>query len=181
MRQLIVRACTGMAAATRRRILLPKEALCDSCRDRHLKLFALIGFYHEEDPENESNQADQAIQRGREPETAEPSQHETGPETEKDTSYNADHKQPAENDHGLRGMKPHVRPLVDQEKDDPRDPAEDVAQQSRNVFGHARVCALRSLHHLPSRLRLPAVRAKRDASRYFNATLAAKGHRMPPS
>src|SRR6266481_278940 len=132
-----------MAAAPRRRILLAEKALRDSCRDRHLKLFALIGFYHEEDPEDESDKADQAIQRGREPETTEPSHHETGAETEKDTSYNADHKKPAENDHGLCGMKPYVGPFVDQEEDDPRDPAEDVAQQSRNVFGHAQVCALR--------------------------------------
>src|SRR5580692_11728353 len=51
--------------------LLAGEAFCDTCRYGHFKLLALIGFHHEQDPTNEPNESDKAIQRAHQPESPE--------------------------------------------------------------------------------------------------------------
>ena len=51
-----------------------------------------------------------------------------------DSSPNSHHHQPAKHHDRLRGMKFHQRPLVDQQKDDPRHPAQHVAQQARHIL-----------------------------------------------
>ena len=79
--------------------------------------------------------------------------HEPRPK-ENDPNDNVKDVETAEHDDRLRRVKPHKRPLVDQEEDDPRDPSHQVAQEPGHVFRQSRLRAVRSWRHGSSCLRL---------------------------
>jgi len=77
-------------------------------------------------------------------------------ETEEDTGYYADHKQPAENDHGLRGMKPYVAVCRSGKKMIPVT-SRGRSTAIRNVFRPCRgVRSAKSCITCPHHLRRPA-------------------------
>ena|ERR1700674_212889 len=42
-------------------VLIAGKTFCNPCRDRHLELLVLVGLNHEQDPQNERNQTNQAV------------------------------------------------------------------------------------------------------------------------
>jgi hypothetical protein len=164
----------------RKSVLIPGKALGDAGGDRYLELLMLICLHHQQDPENERGQANEAVQCGSEPERAISAHHHETHTKEKDPNDDIKDVETAEHDDRLRRVKTHERPLVDQEENDSREPSKQVAQERGHVFRQPGLRALRGWHHGSSRLRFSAFGTERRASRNFSAALAAKGHCVSP-
>src|SRR5665213_1693331 len=141
------------------------EAFCNTGGNRHFKFFMLVGLHHEQNPEYEGDKPDQAKKRRRHSERAETSP-EHHPCAKNNPQHNVQDVEAAERDDRLSRVESDEGTLVDQIKNDSRDPTQQVTQGSGDIFGQAR---LRSLHRRDDRvarlchagtLRSAALRAK---------------------
>src|SRR5271165_140126 len=103
--------------------LLTCDSIRDRAGDRQLEQFMLERLDHQQYPENKSGNSHADGEYSEGAVADEPAGHPAH-EDEPDPNYG----ESAKNNNGLRGMKLHKRPLVDQQKNDPREPAEYVAQ-----------------------------------------------------
>src|SRR5882762_3480038 len=109
--------------------LLSGYAVGNSRGNGNTKILVLVGLHHQQKPKNQPSQPDEPAE----------SDHRTkpgdSPENAADDSQpDAKHGEPAENHNRLRRLEFHPRPLVDQQKNNPTQPAQHVAQQASNIF-----------------------------------------------
>ena len=85
--------------------------------------------------------------------------------------------QPAKNDDRLLGMELHERTLIDEEKDQARHPAKHIAQQTRDIFFHARLChCVRRCPSTSSALHCATIRTEPRVVRDHGSAFCAMWH-----
>jgi hypothetical protein len=121
---------------SQRKRLRTAEAFGNAASEWHFKFLVLVGLYHKQNPEDEGDQADQAVKRRRHSERAEAAS-EHHPRTESDAQHDVQDMEAAKCDDRLRSVESYKGALVDQIKNDSRDPTEHVTHASGNIFGQA--------------------------------------------
>jgi hypothetical protein len=95
----------------------------------------LVRFDHKENPQHQTHNADQTDERPSRtsvPHMPESSVPPSNPE--RHAEYGLDDVEASERDDGLRGVEAYVRALINEKKNDARQPAEYVAQKRRRVL-----------------------------------------------
>src|SRR5208283_639243 len=109
--------------------------------NRHHETFSLRGFDNADDPQHQGEKPEQTEQRYPNAEAAPSSVMSVASEppahTKKDAHYDTNDVQAAKSHNGLRSMKTHIWPLVDEKKDDAGEPAQHIAQGRRYILRHA--------------------------------------------
>jgi hypothetical protein len=104
------------------------DALRDVSCERHFETHALKGFQHQDNPQNQSKEANEVQEERAKRESTPVATPAKPPAHAKDrTEHGLQDLQSEENDDGLRGVESHVRALVKEEKDQACDPPEHVA------------------------------------------------------
>ena len=121
--------------------LLPREILSDGAGNGHHEPFSPRGFDDAHDPQHQGEKSEQSEQRYPDPEAAPRCEVSVASEhpahSKKNAQYDTNDVQAAKGHNGLRSMKTHIRPLVDEKKDDAGEPAQHIAQGRRYILRHA--------------------------------------------
>jgi hypothetical protein len=117
-RQNVISCSTGSAG----------NALGDVSCQWHLETHALKRFQHQDNPQNQSKEANEVQEERAKRERTPIAAPAKPPAYAKDrTEHGLHNLQSEENDYGLRGVESHVRAPVKEEKDQACDPAQHVA------------------------------------------------------
>src|SRR5579862_411582 len=153
----------------------PEDFVREIGCDRHSETLPLVGFYHANNPQDQTQELQQMIESEAEREPCPASRHQA--ESEQQSKRNSKQMQPAKNDDRLLGMELHERTLIDEEKDQPRHPTKHVAQQTRYIFFHARLChCVRRCHSTGSALRCATIRTEPRVVRDHSSAFCAMWH-----
>ena len=120
------------------------DAFGDVAGEGHLEADALVRLHHAHDPQHQGKQSQAPDQQGADAQVR-PAAVVPPSEAENGAEHDADDVQASEGDQGLGGVEAHEGTAVDEEEDQPRDPAEHITQQRRRVF---RKSGLLSLIHI---------------------------------
>src|SRR5690348_2784989 len=106
--------------------------------DGNAETFALVGLHHQKNPSDKDDEVQKRKQCPPEAERAEATEAEH-PDSQNQAQNEVENVQAAEQGDRLARVETDERALIDQKKDKPGDPAEDVTQQACDVFREARL------------------------------------------